>query len=43
MSTTIKRQSFLLLFALTVLGFAACKKAVLRQKKLLEKSNMDFW
>lgn len=27
MSTTIKRQSFLLLFALTVLGFAACKKS----------------
>lgn len=27
MSTTIKRQSFLLLFALTVLGFSACKKS----------------
>ncbi len=27
MSTTIKRQSLLLLFALTVLGFAACKKS----------------
>lgn len=27
MSTTIKRQSLLLLFALTVIGFAACKKS----------------